>query len=120
MTPLEEKAKRIAAEQRFNRLAKAWRSETELWSKVAKRVLHPAYQKIIGMGEAAIPFILKDLSENGPDDWFWALTAITDENPITRDMAGDMAAMTEAWLQWGKSAGYLEDCQSRPSEPSPT
>ena len=23
--------------------------------------------------EAAIPLILKDLSENGPDDWFWAL-----------------------------------------------
>src|SRR5271168_2421164 len=112
MSALEEKTKRIAAEQRFNKLAKAWKSETELFSKVTKRILHPAYQKIIGMGESAIPFILKDLSENGPDDWFWALTAITDENPITQEIVGNMAEMTEAWLRWGRNAGYLKDCQS--------
>jgi hypothetical protein len=99
-------------DQRFSRLAAAWKAETELCSKVTKRILHPAYQKIIGMGEAALPFILKDLSENGPDDWFWALTAITDENPITESIAGDMRAMTEAWLQWGKKAGYLSDSPS--------
>jgi hypothetical protein len=120
MTALEEKTKKIAAEQRFNRLAKAWKSETELVSKVTKRILHPAYQKTIGMGESAIPLILKDLSENGPDDWFWALTAITDENPITKEMAGNMAAMTEAWLQWGRKAGYLKDCPKQPSAPSQT
>ncbi len=108
-------AKRIAAERRFNKLAKAWKTETELVSKVTKRMMHPAYQKIIGMGEPAIALILKDLSKNGPDDWFWALTAITDENPITDAIAGDMVAMTEAWLLWGKNAGYLSDCQSPPS-----
>jgi hypothetical protein len=70
------------------------------------------------MGEAALPFILKDLAENGPDDWFWALTAITDENPITQDIAGNMAAMTEAWLQWGKKAGYLSDCPKTSSDTS--
>lgn len=111
MTALEDKTKRTAAEQRFNRLAKAWKSETELVSKVTKRIMHPAYQKIIGMGELAIPLILNDLSKNGPDDWFWALTAITDENPIKDDIAGNMAAMTEAWLQWGKKAGYRANCQ---------
>jgi hypothetical protein len=119
MTALE-RTKQITAEQRFNKLAKTWKSETELVSKVTKRILHPAYQKVIGMGEAAIPFILKDLAENGPDDWFWALTAITDENPITKEMAGNMAAMTEAWLQWGKNAGFLNDCREQPSEHSQT
>ena|SRR5258708_4684946 len=114
------KTKRIAAERRFSRLAKTWKSETELVSKVTKRILHPAYQKIIGMGEPAIPLILKDLSENGPDDWFWALTAITDENPITKEIVGNMVAMTEAWLQWGKRAGFLNDCQSQPSALSQT
>ena len=69
--------------------------------------MHLAYQKIIGMGELAIPLILKDPAVNGPNDWFWALTAITDENPITKKIAGNMAAMTEAWLQWGRKAGYL-------------
>jgi len=109
-----------AAEERFNKLARAWKSETELVSKVSKRVMHSAYQKIIGMGESAIPLILKDLSANGPDDWFWALTAITDANPITDAMAGNMSAMTEAWLQWGRNAGYLNDCPSQPNGSSQT
>ena len=42
---LEEQTKRIAAEQRFSNLAAAWKSETELASKVAKKVMHAAYQK---------------------------------------------------------------------------
>ena len=113
METLKEKSKKIVPAKRFEKLARAWKSETELDSKVTKRILHPAYQKIIGMGDVAIPLILKDLSENGPDDWFWALTAITDENPITEKIAGNMAAMTEAWLQWGRNAGYLEDSPKR-------
>jgi hypothetical protein len=113
MTTLKEKTKTLTAEARFRKLAKAWKSETELVSKVTKRILHPAYQKIIGMGESAIPLILKDLSVNGPDDWFWALTAITDENPITQKIAGNMTAMTEAWLQWGRNAGYLKNSPRR-------
>jgi hypothetical protein len=113
MAALVEKTKQITTEQRFKKLAKAWKSETELVSKVTKRVMHPAYQKIIGMGESAIPLILKDLARYGPDDWFWALTAITDENPISAEIAGNMVAMTEAWLQWGRNAGYLRNSPKR-------
>ena len=120
MSSVKEKTKRNAAEQRFNKLSKTWKSETELVSKVTKRVMHPAYQKIIGMGEYAIPFILEDLAENGPDDWFWALTAITDENPITEKIAGNMAAMTEAWLQWGRNAGYLKSSPGPRNDTSQT
>jgi len=57
-------------------------------------------------------------SENDPDDWFWALTAISEQNPIPKEAAGDMTVMTEAWLQWGRNAGYLSDCPKQPSEPS--
>src|SRR5262245_25828571 len=116
MAAIEEKKKTAA--ERFHKLAKLWRSETEFVSKVTKRILHPAYQKIIGIGEPAIPLILEDLLENGPDDWFWALTAITDANPITKAMAGDMVAMTEAWLQWGRNAGYLKDSPRKRNAPS--
>ena len=107
MTAVKQKNMKTGHEKRFKKLAKTWKSETELHSKVSKRAMHPAYQKIIGMGEAAIPLILNDLSEHGPDDWFWALTAITDENPITERIAGNMAAMTEAWLQWGREKGLI-------------
>src|SRR5438105_4372397 len=43
MTALEEKKRHVTTEQRFKKLAKTWKSETELFSKVTKRVLHPAY-----------------------------------------------------------------------------
>ena len=111
---------RSVAERKFIKLRDEWKTQRGHEPSTAKIILIPAYQKIIGMGESAIPLILKDLSENGPDDWFWALTAITDENPITKAMAGDMAAMTEAWLQWGREAGYLKDYQRKPSAHSQT
>lgn len=120
MTAVEERTRKLAVEQRFKRLAETWKAETEFISNVTKRVMHPAYQRIIGMGEAAIPLILEDLSRNGPDDWFWALTAIADENPITKEMAGDMRAMTEAWLQWGKNSGYRNGFPNQPNNFSQT
>jgi hypothetical protein len=95
---------RVAA--RFRELAAKWRAETKFVSNVSKRSLHPAYQRIIGMGEAVVPLILQDLQENGPDDWFWALSAITGENPITEGIAGNTDAMAQAWLKWGARAGY--------------
>ncbi len=94
-------------EQKFEALADEWRRTSRLHSNVSKKVTHPAYQKIIGMGPVAIPLILGDLVAHGPDDWFWALSAITEENPITADMTGNMNLMTEAWLKWGRDKGYL-------------
>ena len=70
------------------------------------------------MGEPAVPLILNDLKCNGPNDWFWALTMITDQNPITEAIAGNMKAMTEAWLQWGTKIGYLKDSPPKQSNVS--
>ena len=105
---IEDSLVRIGRAYRFRQLADTWKRDTRFMSNVTARMLRPEYQKIIGMGEPAIPFILRDLKDNGPNDWFWALTAITDVNPITEDMAGNMTVMTEAWLRWGKKAGYLK------------
>jgi hypothetical protein len=105
---LQEKENRQA---RFDRLAAEWKSETLFLSKISAKVLHPAYQKIIGMGADAIPFILRDLKDNGPNHWGWALNAITDDNPVSKDAVGNISAMSEAWLQWGVKKGYLENCR---------
>jgi hypothetical protein len=98
-------------QQRFNRLSAEWKKDTFLLSKISAKVLHISYQKIIGMGAAAVPFILKDLKDNGPNHWFWALHAITEENPVPKNMTGNIAAMAEAWLLWGNKKGYLKDYQ---------
>jgi hypothetical protein len=90
---------------RFDSLARRWKEETAHFSNVAKKALHPAYQEIIGMGERAIPMILAELKRE-PNDWFWALHAITGVNPVPAEKRGNLCAMTDAWLQWGAENGY--------------
>jgi hypothetical protein len=66
---------------RFQRLVKQWKKETAHLSNIGKKALHPAYQEIIGMGEVAVPLLLAEMRRE-PDDWFWALHAITGAKPV--------------------------------------
>jgi hypothetical protein len=66
--------------------------------------MHPAYLKIIGMGWDAVPFLLQEL-KNEPDLWFLALRSITDENPVTDEIRGNIKAMSKAWLTWAEERG---------------
>ncbi len=109
-----------ASTARFHELADQWRAESSLLSNVTKKAIHPSYQQIIGMGERAVPLILEELQAERYADWFWALTAITGENPITDDIAGNVKRMAEAWIQWGTARGYLNDSRPRRKPRSPT
>ena len=90
--------------ERFSELAQRWRRETAAYSVVQKKVLHPAYQRIIGFGPAAIPLILRELQRE-PGHWFWALHALTGEDPAPTDATFHEAV--EAWLKWGREHGYV-------------
>jgi hypothetical protein len=74
-------------------------------SVVSKIAIHPAYQRIIGMGQPVIPLIFREL-EREPDHWFWALQSITGENPVSVDRQGNITQMAAAWLEWGKAHGH--------------
>jgi hypothetical protein len=93
-------------EQKFRRLVKQWREETLFISSSTEKMLHPSYQRIIGMGPAVIPLILREMQERG-GHWFWALRAITEEDPVDPHDGGHIKKMTEAWLQWGKQNHLL-------------
>lgn len=69
--------------------------------------MHPAYQRIIGMGPDAIALILQELQRK-PDDWFWALNAITEADPVPEGAQGNLPQMTDAWLDWGRAQGFIE------------
>lgn len=97
--------KREKIEKEFTELAAKWKSERRASSSTAILAMHPAYQKIIGMGSQVIPFILADLGK-GVDHWFWALRAITRENPVPSQSRGKMREMATAWLEWGRKNGY--------------
>ena len=97
----------------FKDLASQWRKERNpLSSNAWDNVLNPAYQRIIGMGADAMPFILMELRhelEKGePDDWFMALWAITGANPVPVESRGKGREMAKAWLKWGSQQGYLD------------
>lgn len=92
--------------RKFQDLSSRWRRETALHSSVTAIAMHPAYQQIIGLGERALPLIFGEL-HRAPDHWFWALQAITGENPVPDDHAGDLDAMTNDWLSWGDAHGCL-------------
>ncbi len=108
-TERELKREPLAADtlaHRFHSLTATWRRETALQSSVTASAMHPAYQQIIGLGEAALPLIFQEMRRE-PDHWFWALQAITGENPIHEENGGDLEAMASDWLAWAKTHGYL-------------
>jgi hypothetical protein len=74
-------------------------------SSITDMVLLPSYQRIIGLGSGAIPLLLAEL-ERKPDHWFWALQAITGEDPVPAASRGNLIEMSAAWLTWGRQRGY--------------
>lgn len=91
---------------RFEQLRDNWKSKTRHLSNVAQISLEFSYQKIIGMGPEVVPLILAEL-EKEPDHWFWALEAITGENPVGDDIAGNMEASARVWVEWGRKNRLL-------------
>ena len=56
-------------------------------------------------GPAVLPLLLRELQER-PDHWFWALRAITGEDPVATEDRGKLDAMTAAWLRWAEKHAY--------------
>ena len=102
---------RISEEQQalrtyFATLADQWYEETGHLSSPSQIAMHPAYQRIIGLGPAAIPLVLDELRIVG-GQWFWALRALAGESPVPADSAGKIREAKEAWIRWGRSRGYI-------------
>jgi hypothetical protein len=94
---------------KFQVLLEQWHAERGAMSSITEMSLCPSYQNIIGMGSSAIPFILGELKAEGqePDQWFWALRAITGESPVPEELQGDYVQMARCWLDWGMKNGHV-------------
>ena len=90
--------------QEFNRLVKKWKEDTLFMSSITQMAAHPAYLRIIGMGQPALSLVLKELRED-PSHWFLALEAIAGQNPAENAATFDEGV--EAWLSWGRMKGYI-------------
>jgi hypothetical protein len=87
--------------ERFEMLARQWHDETALLSSTTKRIMHPAYQAIIGLGPEVVPILIEELKER-PNYWFWALKAITGEDPVNPRDRGNLDKMSRAWIDWAE------------------
>ncbi len=101
--------------ERFDRLKAQWRESSRYLSNTAQIAMLAPYQRIIEMGLPAIPLILEELRRE-PDQWFWALESITDENHVPPKAAGRVRLMAEAWLEWGRRKGHLISPHDFPSD----
>lgn len=94
-----------AIKDRFLALIAEWKATRGHTSRTDKLVLNKAYQAIIGLGQPAIPLLLREL-EQRPSHWDWALRAITQTDPVPKEAWGDLKKIASAWISWGKENGF--------------
>jgi hypothetical protein len=92
----------------FQLFLQQWYIERGATSSITEMASCRSYLRIIGMGERAIPLILRQMQDEGdePDMWFVALQVLTGADPVTDEIRGDFKAMAERWLQSAIDIGY--------------
>lgn len=88
----------------FERLRAEWAEDTQFSSSLHQAATHPAYQRIVGLGEDALPLIFEQLREDPSPKWFWALRAIVREDKAATSETVQDAV--EQWLSWAVEEGY--------------
>lgn len=91
-----------ALQRKFTELKDEWHRGTHFTSSTTDLVLHPAYQRIIGLGPAVVPLLLREMATE-PDHWHWALVAITGENPVPEHARGNVYELAAAWTAWANA-----------------
>jgi len=59
---------KVKLEAEFNSLLAEWRVQTRMLSLVTQKSMHPAYQRIIGMGQPVVPLICRDVEQKEKAD----------------------------------------------------
>jgi hypothetical protein len=105
MTPIPTTTTAASVEQCVVRLLVRWRQETAYLSSSTRIAAHPAYQELITLGSAALPFLLRDLEQTGDGHLSKALAAITGAHPVADDESGQVRKIAETWLRWARENG---------------
>ena len=103
--PEEDYILGLPDQEAFEKLADEWEHARPRGTDIEQMTKHPIYQRIIAMGEPAVPWLLQRLVEK-PDHWFVALNAITGARPVPAESRGRIKDMAKAWLEWGRREGY--------------
>jgi hypothetical protein len=82
-----------------------WRSETYFLSSATEIRKHRSFRAIVKMGDAVIPLIIDDLKRS-PSLLSLALVDITGESVVPEAARGNVRAMADAWISWGRRNGF--------------
>src|SRR5262245_44256352 len=93
------------AEEQFRQLVARWKAERLPYSSSTRLTDHPAYHEIIALGRRAVPWLLAELGRE-PDHWFRALKQLTGADPVPPEHRGNIDAMANDWVAWGRQKGY--------------
>ena len=91
--------------QEFDDLIKEWVSAIKYKSLESQQINHPAFLRLIAIGDKVKPFIFEEFSKRPFVAWLKALPAI-----VGQDVASEANSFPEAiklWLDWAKENDYL-------------
>src|SRR5271156_3197187 len=90
-----ELLEQILAEKEFARLATQWRLERNRLSSADDEICGESrvYQEVVGLGPRILRVLLRAIDQQEPEPWFWALAAISRENPVPSESQGNLSAM---------------------------
>lgn len=97
----------LQVKSEFDTLVKVWSSAIKFYSLERQQVSHPAFIRIVGMGEKVLPLIFEEFSKRPFIAWLTALEAIIGKNIASE--AQSFRETVELWLKWGKDKGYLKE-----------
>ena len=100
----------VTVSERFHRLAAEWKAQSRFLSNSAQMAMLRPYQQIIGTGPAVVPLILDELRRE-PDQWFWAMKSIREQNTVPPEGVAKVRRLAEAWVTWGEQQGVV--CNER-------
>lgn len=87
------------AEGVFKANLNRWQQESMIESDWDAVTQLDSFQRIVGLGGAAIPLILQEL-DHSPSLLVLALEDILGSGPLSDDMRGDVPRMIGAWKEW--------------------
>ena len=97
---------KLTVESMVQRNFTEWMNAIAITSDATRMVTHPAYTRIVALGDPAIPVILQSLRRK-PSLLAWVLFDITKVNPVRPADNGKIDKITKAWLKWGKKHKYI-------------
>lgn len=90
----------------FTRLRTEWINDTFHTADMHFAFFHPAYQKIISMGDPIIPHLIRDMITN-ETHWFYALNTIVGKSVVKEEHLGKVELMIKDWVEWAAENNKL-------------